>query len=301
MGKVNMQFGLLSEKLAGLQQDLQRLESLIPDAVKFVQKPSEKPVEIAPRKVIKFEKRFSHCYVSSDLKINFFKSSDQQLQLEVDFFRSKITYEEIDEVKLKTAVVENIPLYKCTIILQNRNKVRFRSSSHEKINLFFKWLQPPIPCKVMELRKRRLAYAVGNQQSLGRDFSVLLKSKFAIELLAEEPDGKIGKGHVLFYVYQGSPSRQPQQPDLDSWIREANKRSGGHGVYLLVEWGQNIMDARRMNESGIFMNDPEKRKPVVLRILREQERGLNDLEKLAEEVAKLIDQVSGTGLEKEAI
>lgn len=285
----------LAEQLTGLQHDLERLQSLIPEAIKFVQIPSE-PVVIEQRKVFKFERSFYPCTVSPELKISLYP----QTPLEVSSEIYEIDPKEIDEVKLNTVVVENTPLYKCTIILHNQDKIRFRSSHFERIDSLFKMLQHPAPCKVLNLRKSRVAYICGQKYNLGKALYPLLRNMYAIEFLWE-PEGKIGKNHVLFYIKEGSPSREPQQVDLDCWIHEANKRSGGNGVYLLIEYGNNRMDSRRLPGSGIFMDDLQKRKPVVLRILREEERGPNDLEKLAGEVAELVDQVSGSGLEKESL
>jgi hypothetical protein len=303
--RVNMNVGTplaqpsLSAQLEGLQQDLQHLLSLIPDAVKFAQKPAE-PIEIISLKRFEVEKNFIPCSVTPELKINWFRSEDQP-PLEVNS-RSKreIDHKEIDEVKLETIVVENTPFYKCTVVLLNGDKINFRSSSLERINSLFKMLQPPVPCKILNLRKTRVAYNSGLGW-LEKGLYDLLRDKFAIELRKEPEGGKIGKNHVLFFVMEGSPARQPQQPDLDSWIYQANIRSGGNGVYLLVEFSGNQMSAQRIPGSGIFMNEPQKRKPVVLRILRQQERGASDIGKLADEIAQLVDQVSGTGLEKASI
>lgn len=313
---------MLETHLELVQQGLKEIKGLIPegsDLLTRTRKVEQSVFEtVQPgEKRVGSDHRLRMCTVSSDLVVKLLDQTSDREPLQVIIDRSadwKMTREDVAQVKLKTVLVGNDLHYECVLTLKEKNeKIRFMSNSADKIRQLFNWVkmpEQPTTCKLLALQKSRVAYVRGhvapdvNEHPLMKKLSVVLQQEYNIGLQREPDDGAGKFPYVLFYLFMQPSSRLPQTEDLARWSGDANKRSGGNGVWLIVvpdQYKNSVqpVDSRMLPQSGLFMNEPQKSIPRVLSILAKPEDQYEEtaVHELAKEMCLLVDKVSGDGLD----
>lgn len=316
--QMDLRIDELSQRVNSLQQELAKarneLQTLMAQRSEMSQRVQPDPTANVLQKSPVAERIFRACTVSPNLEILFQEDPLDGESLKVCLDPSMSTQmkrEEVDEVNMNTVLMGGTPHHE--LILKSREgKIRFASKSLENIRQLFSSIMKPDPdllksCKLFSLQKPRVAYITGAMKDgLGDPWtshlSKVLRDQYGISLQKEPKEGAVERPYVLFNVFQ-KQLRNPSPLTLRSWSNENNLRSGGNGVWLVLENVRykdqcDALGSPELTESGLFMNEPHRRIPRVLTFsdTYKSEDITKKVNALAHEIADLVDKVSDEGV-----
>jgi hypothetical protein len=256
----------LSEQIRKAQGRMNEIATLL--------SPTEKNGDEVSRRIFNVTTGWWPCTVSPELEVRL-RKEDTQDCLKVNFDPStgvQIHQTAIAKVKSVTRVKYGTAesQYECIVITKESEKIRFICPSSEMIRQLFVLFDQPATCQLFSLHQRRIAYIKDyNDRTQIRLVELLreeLMKEFNIDLQFE-PENGTKSPYPLFYILKTWQTIL-RKDQIAHWSGENNKRSGGNGVWL-VDYHLRFdisVNCEHFPQSGLFMNDPIRMIPTVLKI-----------------------------------